>query len=165
MTAEAISTADICDEYESVAVTCASQLRHYGARRHFTGRVATVRCLEDNVLIKATLSEQGHGRVLVVDGEGSLRTALMGDAIASLAAGNGWAGVIINGAVRDVGQLRDIQLGILAQGSNPKRSAKTGAGTVGEPVAFGGATFRPGDVVYADEDGVVVLPAEHLPTT
>jgi regulator of ribonuclease activity A len=120
--------------------------------------VATVRCLEDNVLVRAALSEPGRGRILVVDGEGSVRTALMGDEIAGLAAANGWSGVIINGAVRDVARLRDIALGILARGSNPKRSAKTGAGTAGEPVTFGGATFRPGDVVHADEDGVVVLP-------
>jgi regulator of ribonuclease activity A len=159
--AQGPSTADICDELEAVAVTCATQLRQYGARPRFSGEVATVRCREDNVLVRATLSEPGRGRVLVVDGGGSLRTALMGDVIAGLAVANGWAGVIINGAVRDVAKLRDLPLGILALGANPKRSAKTGAGTTGEPVAFGGAIFRPGDAVLADEDGVVVLPGEH----
>jgi regulator of ribonuclease activity A len=163
--AEAPSTADICDELEAVAATCATQFRHYGAHLRFSGEVATVRCSEDNVLVRATLSEPGCGRVLVVDGGGSLRAALMGDVIAGLAVANGWAGVIINGAVRDVARLRDMPLGILALGANPKRSAKTGAGTAAEPVAFGGATFHPGDAVHADEDGVVVLPGEHRPRT
>ena len=93
-----------------------------------------------------------------MDGGGSLRTALMGDNIADLAVVNGWSGVIINGAVRDVAQLRVADLGILALASNPRRSGKTGAGAAGEPVTFGGVTFGPGDTVYADEDGVVLLP-------
>lgn len=156
---EAKPTADICDELGTAAAVCATPLRHYGSRRLFSGQVATVRCLEDNALVRSALGEPGDGRILVVDGGGSLESALMGDNIASLAADSGWSGVIINGAVRDVGQLRETDLGILALGSNPRRSAKTGAGTVGEPVAFGGVTFSPGDRVYADEDGVVVLPA------
>ena len=127
-------------------------------RPRFSGPVATVRCLEDNTLVRATLGEAGAGRVLVVDGGGSLGTALMGDNIADLAVASGWSGVIINGAVRDVAQLRAADLGILALGSNPRRSGKTGAGAVGEPVTFGGVTFKTGDLVYADEDGVVVLP-------
>lgn len=156
---EAKPTADICDEFGTAAAVCATPFRHYGSQRLFSGRVATVRCFEDNALVRSTLAEPGDGRILVVDGGGSLRTALMGDNIADLAAGSGWSGVIINGAVRDVGQLRVTGLGILALGSNPRRSGKTGAGAAGEPVSFGGVTFTPGDLVYADEDGVVVLPA------
>jgi regulator of ribonuclease activity A len=156
---EAKPTADICDEFGTAAAVCATQFRHYGSRRLFSGRVATVRCFEDNALVRSTLAEPGDGRILVVDGGGSLGTALMGDNIADLAIAHGWSGVIINGAVRDVGQLRETDLGILALGSNPRRSGKTGAGAVGEPVSFGGVTFTPGDLVYADEDGVVVLPA------
>ena len=156
---EAKFTADICDKFGTAAAVCATQFRHYGSQRRFSGEVATVRCFEDNALMRATLTGPGHGRILVVDGGGSLESALMGDNIADLAAGSGWSGVIINGAVRDVGQLRETDLGILALGSNPRRSGKTGAGAVGEPVAFGGVTFTPGDLVYADEDGVVVLPA------
>ena len=155
---EGSATADICDESGPAAAVCAAQLRHYGALRQFSGPVATVRCLEDNALVRATLSEAGGGRVLVVDGGGSLGTALMGDNIADLAVTNGWSGVIINGAVRDVAQLREADLGILALGSNPRRSGKTGAGAAAEPVTFGGVTFSPGDTVYADEDGVVLLP-------
>ena len=156
------ATADICDESGTAVAVCAVPLRHFGSLREFSGRVATVRCLEDNVLVRATLGEPGDGRVLVVDGGGSLASALLGDNIAELAAGTGWAGVIINGAVRDVARLREISLGILALGSNPRRSGKAGAGAVGEPVTFGGVTFTPGDTVYADEDGVVIAP-ERLP--
>ena len=155
---ETDATADICDEFGAAAAVCATRLRHYGSRRRFSGRVATVRCFEDNTLVRAALGEAGPGRVLVVDGDGSLGTALMGDNIADLAVASGWSGVIINGAVRDVAQLRAADLGILALGSNPRRSGKTGAGAAGEPVTFGGVTFNAGDLVCADEDGVVVLP-------
>jgi regulator of ribonuclease activity A len=155
---EANYTADICDEYGTAAAVCATQFRHYGSLRRFSGEVATVSCFEDNALVRATLAEPGHGRILVVDGGGSLGAALVGDNIADLAVACGWSGVIINGAVRDVARLREIDLGILALGSNPRRSGKTGAGAVGEPVTFGGVTFKPGHLVYADEDGVVVLP-------
>jgi regulator of ribonuclease activity A len=158
MMPEPKATADICDEFGATAAVCAAPLRHYGALRRFSGHVTTVRCFEDNALVRATLAGPGTDRVLVVDGGGSLRTALMGDNIAELALTNVWSGVIINGAVRDTGRLREFGLGILALGSNPRRSGKTGAGAVGEPVTFGDVTFEPGDIVYADEDGVVVLP-------
>src|SRR3984957_9398222 len=154
------STADICDERGDAAVVCAAALRHYGARREFSGRVATVRCQEDNVLLRGQLEQPGDGRVLVVDGGGSFGTALMGDNVAGLGAANGWAGVIIHGAVRDVARLRETDLGILALGSTPRRPGKAGGGTVGGPVTFGGATFAPGDLVVADEDGVIVLRGE-----
>ncbi|MFC5827414.1 ribonuclease E activity regulator RraA [Nonomuraea insulae] len=118
------------------------------------------RCHEDNALVRAALSRPGSGRVLVVDGEGSLRTALLGDVLASLGAGNGWAGVIIHGAVRDVARLREIDFGVAALGSNPHRSRKAGTGTTGEPVSFGGVMFTPGDTVHVDEDGVALVPRE-----
>lgn len=111
VTAEATAeaTADVCDRLEGTVRTCAAQLRLYGARVPFAGVIDTVRCHEDNALVRAALSRPGNGRVLVVDGEGSLRTALLGDVLASLGAGNGWAGVIIHGAVRDVARLREIE--------------------------------------------------------
>jgi regulator of ribonuclease activity A len=154
---EATSTADICDSRGDTAAVCALQLRHYGARRRFSGPAATVRCREDNVLLCQTLEQPGGGRVLVVDGGGSLGTALMGDNIADLGVANGWSGIIINGAVRDVAQLRQTDLGILALGVNPRRSGKDGTGTKQQPVTFGGVTFVPGSLVIADEDGVVVM--------
>lgn len=156
--AQAISTADICDSQGGAAVVCAVRLRHYGARRRFSGPAATVRCHEDNVLLRGLLEQPGEGRVLVIDGGGSLGTALMGDNVADLGVANGWSGVIINnGAVRDAARLRETSLGILALGPCPRRSGKAGTGTTGEPVTFGGATFAPGDLVFADEDGLVVL--------
>ncbi len=117
----------------------------------------TVRCREDNTLLKSVLSEPGRGRVLVVDGGASLHRALMGDVIAGIAVDTGWAGVVINGAVRDVAALASMDIGIKALGSNPRKSAKTGAGARDIPVSFGGATFTPGTEVYSDEDGIVTL--------
>jgi len=104
------------------------------------------------------LEEPGSGRVLVVDGGGSLHAALMGDAIASLAVENGWEGIVIQGAVRDVVALRPLEIGIKAMGSNPRRSAKSGQGEGDTPVRFGGVTFTPGDYLAADDDGIVVVP-------
>jgi regulator of ribonuclease activity A len=151
------STADLCDSRGDTAGVCALPLRHYGGRRRFSGPASTVRCREDNVLLRQTLEQPGGGRVLVVDGGGSLGTALMGDNVADLGVANGWAGVVINGAVRDVAQLRETGLGILALGANPRRSGKDGTGTIQEPVTFGGVTFVPGSLVIADEDGLVVI--------
>jgi regulator of ribonuclease activity A len=121
--------------------------------------VTTVRCHQDNALLKSVLSGPGNGGVLVVDGGGSVHTALMGDLIAQLAVDNGWAGVVVHGAVRDTARLADMPLGIKAVGSNPRKSTKTGAGERDVPVTFGGTTFRPGDQLWSDDDGVVVLPA------
>jgi regulator of ribonuclease activity A len=122
----------------------------------FHGPVRTITTLEDNALIKQVLAEPGKGAVLVVDGGGSLRTALLGDLIAASAAASGWAGVIIFGAVRDTAALAGIKLGIKALGTNPRKSAKRATGKVDVPVTFGGATFAPGSWVYCDDDGVVV---------
>jgi regulator of ribonuclease activity A len=152
------TTADLVDEHGADLGSCDLQLRQYGAQRAFTGTVVTLRCHEDNALVKAVLGTPGDGRVLVVDGAGSLHTALMGDLIAQSAADNGWAGVVINGAVRDSAVLAGIPLGIKALGTNPRKSSKTGAGERDVPVTFGGATFSPGDQLWSDDDGVVVLP-------
>jgi len=154
-------TADVCDEFESVVQTCSGRFRLYGGRPRFCGQIETVRCLEDNVLVRTALSQPGGGRVLVIDGGASLRVALVGDVIAGLAAANRWAGVVVNGAVRDVDALRTVDIGLAALGSNPRRSAKRGAGETGGTVQFGGAVFAPGDTVYVDRDGIAVVPAGH----
>jgi regulator of ribonuclease activity A len=151
------ATADLYDEHGTALGSCDTQFKQYGKRSSFHGPLVTVRCHQDNALLKSVFSEPGRGRVLVVDGGGSLHTALMGDVIASIAHGNGWAGVVINGAVRDVATLRTIDLGIRALGSNPRTSTKTGAGERDVPVEFGGCVFRPGATLYSDDDGVVVL--------
>lgn len=150
-------TADLADQLGQALSSCDLQLRRYGGRSSFTGRVRTVRCLEDNALVKSTLARDGQGQVLVVDGVGSLHTALMGDVIAASAVANGWVGVVINGAVRDVAALRQLDLGIKALGSNPRKSAKDGSGEVDIAVTFGGVTFRPGQQLWSDEDGIIVI--------
>ncbi|GLY75526.1 ribonuclease E activity regulator RraA [Actinoallomurus iriomotensis] len=154
-----IITADLYDEHGDDLQSCELQLRQFGRRTAFHGDVTTVRCHEDNVLLKSVLTEPGEGRVLVVDGGGSLRAALMGDLIATLAADNRWAGVVINGAVRDTVALRTIDLGIKALGSNPRKSRKEGLGDRDVPVSFGGVTFHPGTRLFSDDDGILVTRA------
>ena len=156
-----VSTADLWDERGDDLQSCSTQLRHYGGRTAFTGVVSTVRCHRDNALVKAALAEPGDGRVLVVDGGGSLESALMGDLIAGSAVANGWVGVIIHGAVRYVAALRGLDLGILALGSNPRKSAKDGAGERDVVVSFGGVDVAPGLTLWADEDGVVLTTTPH----
>ncbi len=153
-----MKTADVLDEHGERAAVCLLQFRSFGATA-FSGPLATVRCFEDNVLVRAAASEPGEGRVLVVDGGGSLRCALLGDNIAALALESGWAGVVINGCVRDAAELDALGLGVKALGSNPRPSEKGGKGETGGPVTFGEITFEPGAMLYADEDGVVVVPS------
>jgi regulator of ribonuclease activity A len=139
--------------------TCETQFREFGGVTAFAGPVATVRCFEDDVLLKQQLSASGNGRVLVVDGGGSFRRALLGDDIAGLAHQNGWAGIVVWGCVRDAASLREIPIGIKALGSNPKPSNNGGAGEVDIPVSFDGTTFVPGAMLYSDDDGLAVLDA------
>ncbi len=150
-------TADLVDDIGPDVRSCDLQFGQFGARREFAGPISTVRCFEDNALLKSMLSEPGDGRVLVIDGGGSLHTALVGDVIAELGRTNGWAGLIVNGAVRDAATLRTLDIGIKALGTNPRKSAKTGAGERGIAVSLGGVDFIPGDLAYSDEDGIVVL--------
>jgi regulator of ribonuclease activity A len=150
-------TADLVDGYETTIQSCDTQLRQYGGRARFEGRIRTVRCYEDNALLRSVLSTPGDGAVLVIDGGGSVHIALLGDQIAQLAVDSGWAGLVINGAVRDVATLRTMDIGIKAVGSNPRKSRKAGAGEADVPVQFGGATFTPGARLVSDDDGIVVL--------
>jgi regulator of ribonuclease activity A len=150
-------TADLVDEHGEALQSCDLQLRQFGGRRRFHGPIRTVACFQDNALVKKVLAEPGEGAVLVVDGGGSLHTALVGDLIAGLARDNGWAGVVVHGAVRDTEVLAGLDIGIKALGSNPRKSAKLAVGQVDVPVRFGGVTFRPGERLYSDEDGVVVV--------
>ncbi|MCQ1999879.1 ribonuclease E activity regulator RraA [Arthrobacter zhaoxinii] len=152
------STADLFDERGDELASVSLQFQDLGGQVSFTGPIRTVRCLEDNGIIKTLLNSPGEGAVLVVDGAGSLNTALMGDLIAGAAVENGWAGVVINGAIRDRAAVAKLPLGVKALGSNPRKSAKNSVGEVDVPVEFGGVTFRPGAVLYADEDGILVEP-------
>jgi regulator of ribonuclease activity A len=149
-------TADLCDEHGDELQVCEPVFGMYGGRRAFAGPVSTVRCFEDNSRVKEAVDGPGEGRVLVVDGGGSRRRALFGDKLGSAAVKNGWAGVIVYGCIRDSAELGQMNLGIRALGTMPLRSDKRGEGERDVPVRFAGATFRPGDYVYVDEDGVVV---------
>ncbi len=151
------ATADLLDEHGERAAVCLSPLRQFGGRAAFAGEISTIRCFEDNVLLAQRVSEPGAGRVLVVDGAGSLRVAVLGDRLAGLALANGWAGVVINGAVRDTRALAALDLGVKALGTCPRRSAKVGHGELDVPVAFGEITFEPGAMLYSDDDGIAVL--------
>lgn len=157
MTVTARPTADLVDEIGPDVRSCDTQFGRFGGRAMFAGPVHTVRCFQDNALLKSVLSEPGHGAVLVIDGAASLHSALVGDVIAELGRSNGWAGLIVNGAVRDAATLRGMDFGIKALGTNPRKSTKTGDGDRDVEVTFGGVTFGPGDLVYCDDDGIVVV--------
>ena len=154
-----LSTADLYDEHGEDLQSCSVQFRQLGGRNTFEGAVSTIRCHRDNALVKAALAEPGAGRVLVVDGGGSLESALMGDLIAASAVAGGWEGVVIHGAVRDVAALRELDLGVKALGSNPRKSAKDGVGERDVVVSFGGVDFAPGQHLVSDDDGIVVTRA------
>ena len=149
-------TADLVDAHADILRGCHAQLQSYGGRARFHGPVRTIQCFEDNVLVKRALSTPGNGAVLVIDGGASLRCCLFGDYLAELGQKNGWAGIIAWGAVRDTVALGKLDFGVKALGASPFRPRKTGAGSVDATVEFAEAAFRPGDWVYADEDGIVI---------
>jgi regulator of ribonuclease activity A len=155
-----MKTADLMDLFQTELQSCSLQLRNYGGLKAFGGPCRTVCCQNDNVLVKRLLSQPGSGGVLVVDGQGSLDTALLGDLMAELGRSNGWSGVVINGAVRDTVTLGTLAFGVKALGSNPRKSRKEGRGEIDVPVQFGTVRFQPGQWVYCDEDGIVVAERE-----
>ena len=156
MTVTPRPTADLVDDIGPDVRSCDLQLRQFGGRRAFAGRISTVRCFQDNALLKSILSEPGDGGILVIDGDGSVHAALVGDVIAELGRSNGWSGLIINGAVRDASTLVTLDIGIKAVGTNPRKSTKSGSGEQDVPVTFGGVTFVPGEIAHSDDDGIVV---------
>jgi regulator of ribonuclease activity A len=155
------ATCDLCDAHEgdtSGAFRVLPPLwRDFGSTQPFSGAVHTLRCLEDNSCVREAVNSPGEGRVLVVDGGGSLRRALVGGNLAVAAAKNGWAGIVVDGCVRDVAELRAAGIPIRALALNPLRTEKRGEGQAGEPVQIQGVWVRPGDWLYADEDGIVVV--------
>ena len=156
--AAAPATADLYDAHGDRLQVAESAFRSFGARVAFHGPVATVKCHEDNSHVKAALAEPGHGRVLVVDGGGSRRRALVGDQIAASAVANGWAGVVVWGCIRDSAVVAGLDLGCLALGTVPAKTEKRGEGQRDVPVSFAGVRFEPGAHVYVDADGLVVAP-------
>jgi regulator of ribonuclease activity A len=154
-------TTDLCDSHE--AMLAGGSLRvvepmfaTYGGRTAFHGAIATLRLFEDNGLVRQALESPGNGRVLVIDGGGSLRRALVGDQLAALALKNGWVGIVVNGCIRDSRAIGAMDIGVLALDTHPQKTVKKNQGETDVAVIFGGVTFKPGEWLYADEDGVLV---------
>lgn len=160
-------TADLCDKHEERVRTgelrvLDPMLNSYGGRAAFHGRIATLKLFEDNSLVRKTLESPGESRVLVVDGGGSLRCALVGDQLAALGVKNGWAGIVVYGCIRDSRAIAEMDIGVLAIDTHPLKSIKKNVGDAEMAVSFCGATFMPGHYLYADEDGVLISPTALL---
>ena len=150
------STPDLCDQFGDLLQVAEPRFRDYGGTAAFAGAIETLKVFEDNALVRRVLESPGRGRVLVVDGDGSLRCALVGGRLAALAADNDWRGVVVHGAVRDAAELAAAPTGIKALALSPRKSGKAGTGVQGAPVSFAGVTFMPGHFLWADADGIVV---------
>ncbi|NQY11632.1 MAG: ribonuclease E activity regulator RraA [Flavobacteriales bacterium] len=153
---EQISTADLCDDHSDNLGIADPLFLSYGKKSSFYGEIVTVKIYEDNVILKETLSSNGKGKVLVADGGGSTRCALVGDLIADLAVKNEWAGIIVYGYIRDARVIETINIGIKALGTCPIKSIKKGQGDKQITVKFASTNFIPGQFVYSDEDGIIV---------
>jgi regulator of ribonuclease activity A len=157
------SLPDLCDEYADEIQIAEPNFTAFGKRFKYYGEIVTIKCFEDNSLVKKTLSEDGTGKVLVVDGGGSLRCALLGDILAAMAAENGWQGVLINGCVRDVEILKTIDIGISALNRHPLKSHKRNEGQLNVHLRFADTSFEPGFYLYADENGIIVSQKALIP--
>jgi len=149
-------TADLCDQYSDKLKICEPEFSSYGGKSSFYGPIVTVKCFEDNSRVRDALSQDGHGNVLVVDAGASKRCAMLGDMLAQMAVDNGWAGVLMNGYIRDSADIAKMPLGVMALGTFPLKSVKKGVGETEVAVRFSGINFRPGYYLYADEDGIIV---------
>lgn len=156
------NTADLCDRFGDQVQVCNAQLHSFGARSTAQGTIACLRTFEDAALLREMLGQSGHGRVLVVDGGGSIRAALLGEKMARLGKANGWSGIVINGMVRDVDQLQQIDLAIFALGKVPTRGGNAGTGEQGIAVRFGRTDFLPNDYICMDADGVITIPGSRI---
>jgi len=155
------ATTDLCDDHPQLLddgrlAVLPPLYKHYGRHTRFCGRVTTLKVFEDNALVRSTLEAPGNGNVLVIDGGASLRRALVGGQLALLAQDNGWAGIVVDGCVRDSDEINACEIGVRALGSHPQKSAKKGVGERNVRVAIGGVFVNPGDWVYADADGVLI---------
>ena len=156
------STAALCDEFADMVQVAEPLLQNYGGVESFAGQITTVDVYEDNRLIREVLETEGRGRVLVVDGGGSLQRAVLDHSMAQRAQKNGWAGIVVHGCVRQVTRLSEVALGIRALNAVPLGSRNTGGGNRDGPVHFAGTTFRAHHYLYADPDGIVVAPRNLL---
>ncbi|MDE1174817.1 MAG: ribonuclease E activity regulator RraA [Parvibaculaceae bacterium] len=150
------ATTDLSDAHGSLVRHCAPVFRDFGGRIAFSGQIVTLKAFEDNTKVRELLEMSGEGRVLVIDGGGSLNCAMVGGNLGVLAEQNGWTGILVNGCVRDTAELNDCDVGIKALAAHPRKTEKRGLGDAGVFVSFAGVTFAPGDWLYADADGVIV---------
>jgi len=147
---------DLCDQYPDQVNLLQPLFTSFGARVIFGGEAVTVKCFEDNSIVKRLVNEPGHNRVIVVDGGASIRKALLGDMLAQAASDNGWAGLVINGAIRDAGTIGTIDIGVQALNTSPIKTEKLGAGQLNVPLEFAGQAIHPGNFIYADLNGVLI---------
>lgn len=150
------TTPDLCDDHSDNLQIAEPIFGDYGQHLSFSGLISTIKCFEDNTLVREALEQPGEGRVLVVDGGASMRCALLGDNLADLGVKNGWAGVIVYGCIRDSMVIAETAIGVKAMATHPLKSVKKGIGDRDVPVSFAGVKFVPGHYVYADPDGVIV---------
>jgi regulator of ribonuclease activity A len=155
MTTDLLTT-DLCDAHEDKVRVVEPMFNSFGGRDAFFGQIATLKLFEDNALVRKALESPGNGRVLVIDGGGSLRRALVGDQLAALGVKNNWAGIVVYGCIRDSRAIGDMAIGVFALDTHPMKTLKKNTGDADIPVTFGGVTFVPGEWLYADEDGVIV---------
>lgn len=152
-----MNTTDICDEYgDQIKVAEPIGFKHYGARNKFSGQIETIKCHEDNSLVRTAVATTGTGKVLVVDGGGSLRCALLGDLLAEKAQQNGWEGIVVYGCIRDSAVIATLDLGVMALATHPRKSEKRNVGLDNVTLQFAGISFIPGQYLYADVDGIVI---------
>jgi len=149
------STPDLCDEYPDLVSVVEPIFSNFGGRECFSGQIVTVKCFEDNSVVKQLVGTKGNGRVMVVDAGGSMRRACLGDMLAEQASVSGWSGIIMFGCIRDVDQIMATDIGVQALGVHPMKTDKKGIGVQNVVVSFGGVTFTPGDYIYADNNGII----------
>lgn len=150
-------TTDLCDNFPDRTIASGNgSLKSFGQRKNFFGMIHTIRCNENNPFVKRALEKDGKGKVLVIDGGGSLRVALLGDNLGAIAVRNKWEGIIVNGCIRDSSEVNKLDIGVLALDTNPVRSGKNDEGEENTLVKFAGLSFAPGEFIYCDEDGIVV---------
>ncbi len=149
-------TTDLCDAHEDRIRVVAPMFRSYGGKGAFHGPITTLKLFEDNSFVRKSLEQSGEGRVLVIDGGGSMRRALVGDQLAELGVTNGWSGIIVYGCIRDSVAISQIAIGVFALATHPLKTLKRNVGEIDIPLSFGGVTFTPGEWLYADQDGVIV---------
>ncbi|MEO8664036.1 MAG: ribonuclease E activity regulator RraA [Ignavibacteria bacterium] len=150
-------TSDLCDDHSSkVSVADPIGFRDYGGKKNFYGMIRTVKCFEDNSFVRKNLGQNGEGSVLIIDGGGSLRCALLGDMLGEIAVNNNWGGIVVYGCIRDSLAVSELPLGVKALNTNPLKSSKRNEGQENMTVYFAGLNFVPGEFIYCDEDGILV---------